>query len=48
MNIPRITESRRSFECPECHRSLKVEYENENGYMCRYIHCLKDVIIWKE
>lgn len=35
------------FKCPECGRECMIEFENEKVYKLRCIHCLKDIVRWK-
>ena len=35
------------FKCPKCGRECMIEFENEKGYRLRCIHCLKDIVRWK-
>lgn len=39
--------SNEELKCPECGRECMIEFENEKGYKLRCIHCLKDIVRWK-
>ena len=34
-------------ECPRCGKKMFVEYEDERGVRFRCIHCMLDVVRWK-
>ena len=38
----------KQLTCPKCGMEYMIEFENEDGYKCRCIHCLSDVTIWKD